>query len=141
MPGRDEFVAMARTWVGVPWRRVGTRRDGVNCLGLLVGVARELGGLDSLVARAEPYANFARAPEHGDMLRRMKEYLRVVPRREAVPGDLPLFRIDGEPQHVTLLVAPDTVLHSGERAGGVREVRLVPPGWTLSIVLRIGELD
>ena len=141
MPGRDEFVEVARSWVGVPWRKVGTRRDGVNCLGLLVGVARELGGLEDLVDKAAPYANFARPPVYGEMLRRMKEHLRVVPWREALPGDLPLFRVDGEPQHVTLFVAPDTVLHSSRRAGRVREERFAPPEWIHTATFRIGGLD
>ncbi len=134
-------MEVARTWIGVPWREVGTRRDGVNCLGLLVGVARELGGLDGLVARAEPYANFVCSPERGGMLRRMKEYLEVVPRRDALPGDLLLFRIDGEPQHVTLLTMPGTVLHSSQQAKRVREEQLVPPGWIPTMVFRMEGLD
>jgi cell wall-associated NlpC family hydrolase len=138
MPGRNEFVEIVRSWIGVPWRNVGTRREGVNCLGLLVGAAREMGGLEDLVYKAEPYANFSRP--HGEMLRKMKEHLGVIGMGEALPGDLALFRIGAEPQHVVLLTDPGMVVHSWKRAGRVREQPIMSD-WSLSSVFRIEELD
>ena len=139
MHRRDEFVEVARTWVGVPWCKVGTRRDGVNCLGLPVGAARELGGLEDLVDKATPYANFTRPPVYGEMLRRMKEHLRVVPRADVLPGDILLFRLNDDPQHVALVTGGGMILHSHRKPGMVRE-QFVPAGWVHAIAFRIEEL-
>ena len=39
----DMIVAEARTWLGVLWRHQGRTRAGIDCVGLLVCVARALG--------------------------------------------------------------------------------------------------
>jgi cell wall-associated NlpC family hydrolase len=43
MTTRADIVARAREWIGTPYRHQGRRRDGCDCLGLIVGVAAELG--------------------------------------------------------------------------------------------------
>lgn len=40
---RDEVVAEARSWVGTPYRRRGRTSSGIDCLGLLIVVARAFG--------------------------------------------------------------------------------------------------
>ena len=141
MHRRDEFVEAALLWEGVPWREVGTRRDGVNCIGLFIGVARELGGLDAMVERLAPYANFARPPIRGDMLRGMREHLEAIPVRDAAPGDLLVFRLSGEPQHAALLTGPNTILHSDHRTDPKRvRGHPIPPEWTPTMAFRIREL-
>ena len=42
---RDQIVAEARSWIGVPWRHQGRNRSGVDCVGLAIAVSRALGVL------------------------------------------------------------------------------------------------
>ena len=139
---RETFLTTALTWEGVPWRKVGTRREGVNCLGLLVGIARECDFLQDFVAVGESWANFPRPPWRGAMLQKAKEYLEPITVREAVPGDLLLFRIGSEPQHITVLTGlqPMTILHSQEASGKVKN-SIVEPGMILTMAFKIREFD
>jgi len=136
---RDKFLEIALTWVDVPWRKVGTRRDGVNCVGLLVGIARECGFLDNLRTIGEPYAAFERPPLYGDMVRKGKEHLEPVSPRLVIPGDLLMFRIDQDPQHITIVTGPGQILHVVFQ-DRVRN-QSWPAGWHPNLGLRIPELD
>lgn len=42
-PTRSEFVAAARTYLGVPYRHQGRNRIGMDCVGLVVCAARDVG--------------------------------------------------------------------------------------------------
>ena len=42
----DRLVAQARSYLGVPWRHQGRTRAGIDCAGLVVLVARDLGLTD-----------------------------------------------------------------------------------------------
>ncbi len=142
MTRREIFLATALTWEGVPWRKVGTRRDGVNCLGLLVGIARECDFLQDFVEVGEAWANFPRPPWKGAMLQKAREYLDPIKVSEAIPGDLLLYRIGHEPQHITVLTGlqPRTILHSNEASRKVKNstvgALLIP-----TMAFRIRELD
>lgn len=37
----DAFIAMARTWLGVPFRHQGRTRHGVDCIGVVICLAQE----------------------------------------------------------------------------------------------------
>jgi cell wall-associated NlpC family hydrolase len=43
MTKRNEIVAAARNWLRVPYKRVGRGRTGVDCIGLLCGVGKDIG--------------------------------------------------------------------------------------------------
>lgn len=40
---REQIIEQARTWIGVPWRHQGRNRTGIDCGGLVIQVAIELG--------------------------------------------------------------------------------------------------
>jgi len=140
---REEFVRIALTWEGVPWRNVGCRREGVNCLGLIVGIAKECGFLTDIAAK-EAQAAFVRPPTRGYMLARAKEDLDVIDRRDVLPGDLLLFRFDGDPAHLAIVtqLQPLMIIHSdsNERPKKVR-LTTMPAGWIPTMAFRIRELD
>ena len=142
MTQREEFLRIANTWIGVPWARVGTERDrGVNCLGLLVGIAKECGFLERLKGE-ETGANYVAPPVQGEFLRRAQACLDTIHMKDALPGDLILYRIGREPQHLTIIMDlnPLQVLHSHRPA---KKCVITPPlpGWYPSLVFRIRELD
>ena len=141
MTKRDTFVATALTWVGVPWRKIGSRRNGVNCLGLLVGVAREC-DFEMDIAEKEAEATFTASPEPGYMLRRAKEDLDIVRLKDAIPGDLLMFRFGQEPSHIAIIAGlnPLWFVHSWRQEKKVVLTPL-PSGWHPAVVFRIRDLD
>lgn len=142
MSQREEFVRVALTWEGVPWQKVGSSREGVNCLGLLVGIARECGFLEDIAAK-EHQATFIRPPLRGLMLKRAKEDLDPIPMEDVRPGDLLLFRFDGEPSHIAVVTQlnPLMIVHSDGQVG-IKVVRhsVVPKHWIPVMAFKIREL-
>ena len=139
MPARSEFIAEARRWIGRPVAPVGAQAQGVNCLGLFVAIARDVGGLERLVAVAEPWCGHAKPPSAGALLRGMKAHLWLLDRKAARPGDILIFRVGGEPQHLALITEPGIVLHADAGKGRVVEHR-IKPGWRIAGAFRIPEL-
>jgi len=96
---RSAVAAEARTWIGVPWRHLGRARTGVDCVGLVVMICRELGLTDYDLAA------YPREPKGSDFLTHF-----LVAGGARVPfgaereGDLVLFREQRFPCHVGVLV-------------------------------------
>jgi cell wall-associated NlpC family hydrolase len=96
---RTQVVAAARGWLGTPWRHQGRSRHGVDCGGLLVQVARELGLADVDVTAYPMEAD-------GASLRALCEaHMARIPLAEAAPGDAVLirFRPPGPESHLALV--------------------------------------
>ena len=135
---REKFVEIGLTWIDVPWRKVGSTRQGVNCLGLPVGIVREMGGFDELVQLGAVQANFDRPLTPRMMVDGMMEHMNVIKIPDARLGDLLLFRINGRPDHIAILTAlnPITILHSDRNARKVRNQTL-PARWHPNMVFSI----
>lgn len=111
---RERIVALARGWIGTPYRHQASLKGaGCDCLGLVRGLWRELYG-------AEPEAMPAYAPDWAEaagretMLEGARRHMREVPAGEALPGDVLLFRWkDGAPaKHAAVLSTRDTIIHA-----------------------------
>lgn len=81
----DDLVAAARSYVGVPWRHLGRSRTGVDCIGLVLLVAREVG-----MDLPDP-APYAREPQGTRLLDGILAHAERV--SEARAGDVLLFRL------------------------------------------------
>ena len=81
----EAFVAAARSYVGVAWRHLGRSRTGVDCIGLVLLSARDV-GLDL----PDP-APYAREPQGTRLLDGILAHATRV--AEAAPGDVLLFRM------------------------------------------------
>ena len=123
---RQEFIDMAKTWIGTPCLPSGAIKGvGASCGGLFVGLFREA-GLTRLVDLFAAYEGFARPPEARALYRTMRDgfdKMRGIPE----PADLLLIDFGGGMDHVALLIAPGTILHADRRAGRVLDQRLVHP--------------
>ena len=106
MVTRADIVAAARTWIGVRWQHQGRTRHGIDCIGLPVVVAFELG----LIA-AMPAADYPRRP-NGTFLARFREtaLIEILP-NQVQSGDVLVFAQQTAPCHCGIL----TTLH-GESA-------------------------
>ena len=114
MIGND---ALARDWLGTPYQHQGTLKHvGVDCVGLLVGVAKEA-GIIAGTYRIPPYEPF----NNGELL--MVEIARFcdpITLDERRPGDVLIFSFLGQPQH-TAYVSRVGMIHSYAPLGKVVE--------------------
>jgi len=99
----QDVVTTAREYLGVRWHHQGRNHAGVDCIGLVVIVAKRLGLIDFDVH------GYGRIPD-GNRLRSELGRL-MVPVYESAPGDVILMRFADEPQHVA--IATDKgIIHS-----------------------------
>lgn len=125
------IVAQARTWLGTPFHHQGRVKGvGVDCIGLIVGVARELELTDQKGMALADYdeANYSPTPDGRSLKAAVCRHLAEIPVGEAVPGDLFLFRFHHDPQHIGIVShLPDGelgIIHCHASSGKVIEHRL-----------------
>lgn len=126
--GRTEIVAAARGWIGTPYRHQGSlKRVGCDCLGLLLGVWREITGEDASPLPAYT-PDWAEAGGHETLAEGLRQRLTEIAPAEARAGDVVLFRWRAHlpAKHAGILTAPDRMVHAQEHAA-VAEVAL--NGW------------
>ena len=97
---RREIVAAARAWIGTPYKHQGRGRKGLDCVGLLVEVANDMG--HPVVA---PTA-YSSMPQGWQLTEPCDEQLwRPVRQNKLIPGDLAVFTgwSPNEPQHFAFI--------------------------------------
>lgn len=88
-----DVVTAARAHIGTVWRHQGRSREGVDCLGLVLLVAHQL-GLTDFDTR-----DYARQAKDESMLEQCREHLIEIPRAAARPGDIAVMRF-GTNRHI-----------------------------------------
>ena len=91
---REDIVAIARGWIGTPYRHAAsTRGAGADCLGLIRGIWRELYGQEP--EAVPPYSSdWAEATGEERLWRAAERHLLpMVPAQGLEPGCVILFRI------------------------------------------------
>lgn len=124
---RQDVVRAARQLLDTPYHHQGRLRGvGVDCVGLLIGVARDLG----LVPSGFDVPPYPRTPDGTSLMHLAELHMQPLQPGEAVqPGHVVVVRFDQEPQH--LGVAADyrhgglSLIHSVARPGRVIETRLM----------------
>jgi NlpC/P60 family putative phage cell wall peptidase len=124
---RDDVVIAARRWKFTPYRhRSAMRGAGCDCLGLICGVWRELGG-ETIELPA--YRADWRDARHADELLELAK--RRLVRREGQPvaGQVILFQLGRTalPKHCGIAVAGDRFIHAQEGRGVVEAY--LTSGW------------
>ena len=84
-------VAMARSWIGTPFRHQGRTRHGVDCVGLLVEVFRACG------RNVQDLEAYARDPHHG-LLEDMLQFNGCVPVTDWRAGDIAVIHFAQRPE-------------------------------------------
>ena len=126
-----EILAVARSWLGTPWRHQGRLKCvAIDCGGLIIGVGRELGLLD-FDTRA-----YGRIPD-GQRLRALCDaHLMPQPVTDVEPGDILLMRFTRHPQHLAIVGdrdVPFSLIHAYADAGACVE-HGADPKWLRRIV-------
>lgn len=126
---RAAVVAEARTWLGTKWvHQHRTKGVGVDCGGLVIGVARVLG----LVAPDMDVNHYARVPDGTSLLAHCDAWMQRIAVDTIQPGDVLVLRFDTDPQHLAIVAdyvhGGLSIVHALDRAGSgsVIEHRLDP---------------
>ncbi|NBO18583.1 MAG: peptidase P60 [Proteobacteria bacterium] len=101
-----DIVAQARTWLGTPFHhQARLKGKGCDCLGLVVGVVDELGLKDKNGVKLAAYdeVTYSKQPDGAYLTEKLTGLLLEVPIAEARAGDLALFRVRENPQHLAIL--------------------------------------
>ena len=116
----DSIVQCARSWIGTRYHHQGRlkadaprHRGGVDCLGLLVGIARELQLCD---ADGTPLADFDRTDYALNVASEplcitLRRLLREKAVADMAHGDVALFALDRSPQHLAVLTSNTLIFH------------------------------
>ncbi len=128
MTTRTEFVAEARSWIGVPYADTGTSRKGCNCLGFIVAVARDV-GLSEIYELYRPWERMSHPETQFSLLRDLSRTLFRIAPAKAVPGDCLLFNRGRGLTHVAIITERDarsiTIINADDDKRKVCEYRLI----------------
>jgi len=106
MTNHNNIVAQARTWLGTPFHhQARLKGKGCDCLGLIVGVVDELGLKDRNGMKLAAYdeVTYSKEPDGAYLIQKLTGLLEEVPIAEARAGDLALFKVRENPQHLAIL--------------------------------------
>ena len=106
------MIDAARKYLGVAYSHQGRTRFGLDCIGLVIRVAHDL-GLSNYDVR-----QYSRVPSGKRMQRLLKENCSEIAIKDAKPGDLLHMSLDKQPQHVCILTDKG-MIHADSRHGVV----------------------
>jgi NlpC/P60 family putative phage cell wall peptidase len=112
-----DVVAEARSWVGTPYHhQARVKNVGVDCAGLVIGVARELGMFDV------EYQDYGRIPYQGLLPAICDRHLvRCESLQPACVLVMSFLLQPGSEQHLAILTDTGTIVHAYESAGACVE--------------------
>ena len=139
----EQIVAAARSYVGTRFAHQGRRkacgkdRGGIDCLGLLIGVAAEC----RLMHEGRPLCDadrrdYGHIPNSQRLQDALNKHLMAKSQFRLEPADILLLSIDNNPQHLAIVGeynGDQTLIHAYAPVRGVVEHRL-DEGWRARIV-------
>lgn len=126
----SHVVAVAREYLGTPFHHQGRVKGvGVDCVGLVMCVARDLG----ITSRTDPgfknYTGYGRSPDGHILREQLGRHMVEVPRDQMRAGDVVCVAFDLYPQHVGIVAdyrhGGFSIIHAASRHGKVIETRLL----------------
>lgn len=119
-------MAEARSWKEVPWLHQGRTRQGVDCAGLIIVVAKALS-----LANYDT-TDYQRRSHGRAFLQHFKDNMNQKPLLDAQPGDVILFRDRQFPCHCAIVAEANgqlTIIHGHVKSRKVVETRLDEGDW------------
>lgn len=122
----NNIVSIARRWVGTPFHhQARLERVGVDCVGLVICVAREI---DAVPADWD-VEGYGRVPDGKQLVHHLQQRLVPIAQAEMQLGDVVLVAFDSHPQHVGIvgnyLHGGLSIIHASGAHGRVLETRLL----------------
>lgn len=115
MAKRKDIIAKARSWIGIKYRFRGRSRQGIDCSGLIVGVANDLKIFDY------DFTNYVlNDPEviHKHILKSGMFEINV---NDRLPADILNIAIKNHPIHLAILVNEARMVHTNQTVNMVVE--------------------
>ena len=95
---QDKIIAEARSWLGTPFRHQGFKKGvGCDCSGFIRGVLEAVMGF-----KYEDAWNYPHRPHAPALIELLNKYFTKIPISDMQPGDVLLFKIDNNPQHMAI---------------------------------------
>lgn len=117
----NEIVTEARSWIGVRWKHQGRSRNGIDCAGLVIEVAKACRG------STFDKTDYPRRAYDETMLELCGQHMTRIPVAQAQPGDAMVFGL-GESRHIGIvgdyLYGGLSLIHAYLFARKVVEMRL-----------------
>ena len=114
MPTRHDIIRIAQTWIGTPYHHQASSKGvGTDCLGLLLGMWRELYG--AMPEAPPPYSpDWAEASGQETLLDAARRHLVPIAREDLLPGDVLIFRYrrNTPAKHVAIYTAHNHMIHA-----------------------------
>ena len=113
---RARALEIAKGWIGTPYRHQASRKGvGCDCLGLILGVWRELYGSGVEIPRAYS-ADWAETSPGEPLLDALRERCATVDVNDMCPGDILAFRwqAGAAAKHLALLAPEKRIIHAYE---------------------------
>lgn len=121
----NRIVDAARGFVGVPYHHQGRNRFGLDCVGLVIAVAREL----ALVPDYFDITGYGRVPDGASLMKHLTENLEPVEQADMRTGDVVCVAFQQWPQHVGIVGdyvhGGHSIIHADIARGRVLETRLM----------------
>lgn len=126
MTSRDQIVETTRGWIDTPFHhQARLKHVGVDCVGLVIGVAREL----ALVPQDLDVLGYPRTPDGTSLMTTMRQHMTEIDRAAMQPGDVIVVSFDKDPQHLAILGdyrhGGLSIIHAAGNTGRVIETRLM----------------
>lgn len=126
MAERNDIVSAARGWLGTPYHHQARLKDvGVDCIGLVIGVAREL----QLIAPEFDVTGYSRHPDGRALMAMAREKMTPVTLDQMQIGDVVVVGFDKLPQHFGIIGdyrhGGFSIIHAASAYGQVIEQRLM----------------
>lgn len=115
----EEFVAQCRTYVDVPFWHRGRSRMGIDCVGLPICAATDLGR--AVVGDCAYQRDF----DPNWLFRALRANCEQVAKDAAQPGDIMVFCIYGSPRHVGVYLGYNRMIHVYESVNRVCEHEMI----------------
>lgn len=100
----EDVIREARGWIGVPFHHQGRVRAGIDCIGLVVVIARGLG----LVEPDFDTPHYGRFPT-GELEQGLHRYCRAI--SEPIPGCVVTIKWFAMPHHVAIFTG-ESIIHA-----------------------------
>lgn len=133
---RQDIVMVARSYIGTPWHHMGrTPGHSLDCAGLLICVARELG----VVQPDFDIPAYTQRPDGHSFLEWCDQHMTKIPQADMGFGDVIVTKLDLAPQHMGIVgdyrYGGFSIIHSCN-ARSVVPSRVIETGLVFSRVMK-----
>lgn len=119
MATRQDIIEQARRYLGTPFRHQGRNAEGMDCVGLLIRVGKDL----NLIDPEYDYLRYGNANAPNLLLDEMRRMLKWKPTRRRESGDILVFSLPYYPCH-TAIYTGEGIIHAYNAVNKVVENRI-----------------